>query len=51
MIRRCFLPYAFLGFAVFGVTRFAFIGAAVGANVVWPIALYSFAAFAAPKAS
>jgi phosphatidylglycerophosphate synthase len=41
IIRRCFLPYAFLVFAVLNITRFAFLGAAVGANVVWIIALYS----------
>jgi phosphatidylglycerophosphate synthase len=42
LIRRCCLPYLFLAFAVFGVTYVAFIGAAVGANIVWPIALYSY---------
>jgi len=42
LIRRCCLPYLFLAFAVFGFTYVAFIGAAVGANIVWPIALYSY---------
>ena len=42
IIRRCFLPYALLAFAVFNVIRFAFIASAVGANLVWIIALYSY---------
>ncbi len=42
IIRRCFLPYALLAFAVLNVMRFAFIGTAVGANLVWIIALYSY---------
>ena len=46
MIRRCFLPYAFLFFAHFNITNVAFILAALGANVVWPIALYSYRTFA-----
>ncbi len=41
IIRRCFLPYAFLGFALLNITRFAFLGAAIGSNLVWLIALYS----------
>jgi phosphatidylglycerophosphate synthase len=45
LIRRCCLPYLFLAFALFGVTYMAFIGAAVGANIVWPIALYSYFTF------
>ena len=36
------MPYLFLAFAVFNITYLAFIGAAVGANIVWPIALYSY---------
>jgi hypothetical protein len=36
------MPYLFLAFAVFGATYLAFIGAAVTANIVWPIALYSY---------
>jgi len=39
------MPYLFLAFAVFGITHLAFIGAAVGANIVWPIALYSYFQF------
>jgi phosphatidylglycerophosphate synthase len=42
LIRRCCMPYLFLAFAVFGATYLAFIGAAVTANIVWPIALYSY---------
>jgi len=42
LMRRCCMPYLILFFAVFGITHFAFIGAAVGANVAWPIALYSY---------
>ena len=42
IIRRCFLPYALLAFAVLNLIRFAFIASAVGANLVWIIALYSY---------
>jgi uncharacterized protein (TIRG00374 family) len=42
IIRRCFLPYALLAFAVVNLIRFAFIGTAVGANLVWIIASYSY---------
>ena len=45
LIRRCCMPYHNLGFALFGATYLAFIGAAVGANIVWPIALYSYFSF------
>jgi phosphatidylglycerophosphate synthase len=45
LIRRCCMPYLFLAFALFGITHLAFIGAAVGANIVWPIALYSYFQF------
>ena len=45
LIRRCCMPYLFLAFALFGATYMAFIGAAVGANIVWPIALYSYFTF------
>jgi phosphatidylglycerophosphate synthase len=47
IIRRCFLPYAFLFFALFNITQVAFILSALGANVVWLIALYSHRTFAA----
>jgi hypothetical protein len=48
VIRRCFLPYALLFFALFNITQVAFIMAAVGANVVWIMALYSHFAFTGP---
>ncbi len=41
IIRRCFLPYAFLAFAVLNILPVAFVMTAVGANIVWCIALYS----------
>ncbi len=41
IVRRCFLPYAILFFAVFNITNVAFVLAALGANLVWSIALYS----------
>jgi phosphatidylglycerophosphate synthase len=41
IIRRCFLPYAFLGFALLNILPVAFVWAAIGSNIVWPIALYS----------
>ena len=51
VIRRCFLPYALLFFALFNITKVAFILSAVGANVVWPIALYSYRTFAEVQTS
>jgi phosphatidylglycerophosphate synthase len=51
IIRRCFLPYAFLFFALFNVVNWALVAAAIGANVVWIIALYSYRAFASARAS
>jgi hypothetical protein len=39
------MPYLVLAFALFGATYMAFIGAAVGANSVWPIALYLYFTF------
>ncbi len=51
VIRRCFLPYALLFFALFDITKVAFILSAVGANVVWPIALYSYLTFDAVQMS
>ncbi len=47
IIRRCFLPYAILFFAVFNILKVAFVMSAVGVNLVWIIALYSCYAFAA----
>jgi phosphatidylglycerophosphate synthase len=51
VIRRCFLPYALLFFALLNITKLAFILSAIGANVVWPIALYSYRAFAGVQTS
>ena len=45
LIKRCCLPYLVLAFALFGGTYMAFIGAAVGANIAWPIVLYSYFTF------
>ncbi len=50
IIRRCFLPYAFLFFAIFNIMKVAFIMTAVGANLVWIIALYSYLTFPAVQA-
>jgi len=45
IIRRCFLPYVILFFALFGVMNCLLIAATVGANIVWIVALYSYLAF------
>jgi phosphatidylglycerophosphate synthase len=50
IVRRCFLPYAILFFAVFRIVPVAFVLAAVGANVVWVMALYSYLTFPAARA-
>ena len=42
IIRRCFFPYALLAFAVLSIMHVAFIATAIGANLVWIIALYSY---------
>ena len=51
IVRRCFFPYALLFFAIIGLTKFAFIATAVGANLVWFIAMYSLVAFSQIKRS
>jgi len=51
VIRRCFFPYALLFFAIVNLTRFVFVGTAVGANIVWLIALYSVVTFSKNKRS
>src|SRR2546430_4800713 len=51
IIRRCFLPYAFLFFALFNIMNWLLISATVGANVVWMIALYSCLTFAPGRVS
>jgi phosphatidylglycerophosphate synthase len=45
IIRRCFLPYVILFFALFGVMNWFLIGATVGANIVWIVTLYSYLTF------
>ena len=50
IVRRCFFPYALLAFALLGVMHIAFILSVIGANLVWPIALYSARAFAGTPA-
>jgi phosphatidylglycerophosphate synthase len=49
IVRRCFFPYALLVFALFNLMSVAFVLSVIGANLVWPIALYSSLAFARPK--
>ena len=51
IIRRCFLPYALLFFALVNMTKAAFIMSALGANVVWLVSLYSYRAFTVARRS
>jgi phosphatidylglycerophosphate synthase len=51
IVRRCFFPYALLFFALFNIMNVAFVLSAIGANLVWPIALYSSHAFARGRGS
>jgi phosphatidylglycerophosphate synthase len=51
IIRRSFLPYALLFFALLNITNIAFILSAIGANVVWLISLYSYLTFAVARRS
>src|SRR6266850_673413 len=51
MVRRCFFPYALVIFALLGVMNVAFILSVIGANLVWPIALYSAHTFARGRSS
>jgi len=46
IVRRCFLPYLLLFFALLNIPNVLIILASLGANIVWPIALYSQYAFA-----
>jgi phosphatidylglycerophosphate synthase len=46
ILRRCFFPYALVVFALFNIMRVAFVLSVIGANLVWPIALYSSLIFA-----
>ena len=45
IIRRCFLPYVILVFALCSVMDWFLVGATIGANVVWVVALYSYLTF------
>jgi phosphatidylglycerophosphate synthase len=49
IVRRCFFPYALVVFALFNLMNVAFILSVIGANLVWPIALYSSRTFARPR--
>jgi phosphatidylglycerophosphate synthase len=51
ILRRCFFPYALVVFALFNIMNVAFIFSVIGANLVWPIALYSSLTFAAERSS
>ncbi len=51
IVRRCFFPYALLFFALFNIMNVAFVLSAIGANLVWPIALYSSHAFPRSRGS
>jgi phosphatidylglycerophosphate synthase len=51
IIRRCFLPYVFLFFALFHIMNWLLIAGAVGANLVWMIALYSYLTFVPARPS
>ncbi len=51
IVRRCFMPYALLFFALLNLTQVVFVLAALGANVVWLIALYSHHTFSAIQPS
>jgi phosphatidylglycerophosphate synthase len=46
IVRRCFFPYALVVFALLGFMNVAFILSMIGANLVWPVALYSTRVFA-----
>jgi phosphatidylglycerophosphate synthase len=41
IIRRCFLPYALLAFAVLNLNWLALYMSAIGANIAWIVSLYS----------
>lgn len=51
ILRRCFFPYALVVFALFNIMNVAFIFSIIGANLVWPIALYSSLTFAVERSS
>jgi hypothetical protein len=45
------VPYALVVFALFNIMNVAFIFSVIGANLVWPIALYSSRTFAGNRIS
>ncbi|HWC17707.1 MAG TPA: lysylphosphatidylglycerol synthase domain-containing protein [Terriglobales bacterium] len=49
LIRRCFLPYAILVLALLNLTNLVVILSAIGVNVVWIMALYSYYNFASSQ--
>lgn len=51
IIRRCFFPYALVLFALFNIMSVTFWLSVLGANLVWPIALYSCLAFRRGRSS
>jgi phosphatidylglycerophosphate synthase len=52
IIRRCFLPYALLAFAVLNLNWLALYMSAVGANIAWIVSLYSRLTFSSkPRAA
>jgi phosphatidylglycerophosphate synthase len=51
IIRRCFLPYVILFFTFCGIMDWFLVGATIGANVVWIVALYSYLSFTSTRAT
>ena len=51
LVRRAFLPYPLLFFAVFNIIQVPFFLSAIGANLFWMISLYSFCTFTSPGKS
>ncbi len=51
IVRRCFFPYALLVFALLDIVNVAFVLSVIGANLVWPMALYSAHTFAGARRS
>jgi phosphatidylglycerophosphate synthase len=49
IIRRCFLPYALLAFAVLNLNWLALDMSAIGANIAWIVSLHSRFVFSSPS--
>ena len=49
LVRRAFMPYGLLAFAILNLTNVVFILCAIGANVAWIITVYSCLVFSAEK--